>query len=175
LKCEVRFILFLLSLPSLGLVKFFEKAEFFMGEFTGRVENKNDQLDLQNCVNEIAFSNCNVEDYIDVDRDVQTEPGTIHIDALVQDFRESQKEREGEEEGNYIVLEEEKCRVKTYQDAVKSLMELEEFAIQWNDSYMLGVISQAKVVVGNQLAKSVNCVQKTLLYYWKKIKKNREL
>jgi hypothetical protein len=36
---------------------------------------------------------------------------------------------------------------------------------------MLGVISQAKVFVESQAAKRVNCVQKTLLGYWKKIKK----
>jgi hypothetical protein len=42
---------------------------------------------------------------------------------------------------NDIVIEEEKCRVKTYQDAVKSLKELQEFAIQQNDSDMLSVIS----------------------------------
>ena len=45
-------------------------------------------------------------------------------DEIVQNFRESQKEREEEEEEeeeeNDIVLEEEKCRVKIYQDAVKS-------------------------------------------------------
>jgi hypothetical protein len=66
------------------------------------------------------------------------------------------------------VLEEEKCRVKTYQDAVKSLKELQEFAVQRNDSDMLGVISQAKVFVGSQAAKRVNCVRKTLLGYRKK-------
>ena len=93
------------------------------------------------CLNEAAFSNCNAEDYINTDKDVQTEPDTMDIDALVQNFRESQKEREEEEE-NDIVFEEEKCRVKTYQDAVKSLKELEQFAIQRNDSDMLGVISQ---------------------------------
>jgi len=54
-------------------------------------------------------------------------------------------EEEGEKDD--IVLEEEKCRVKTYQDAVKSLKELQEFAIQRNDSDMLGVISEAKVFV----------------------------
>jgi Sec-independent protein translocase protein TatA len=47
----------------------------------------------------------------------------MDIGALVQNFRESQKEREEEEEEereeNDIVLEEEKCRVTTYQDAVK--------------------------------------------------------
>jgi hypothetical protein len=32
------------------------------------------------------------------------------------------------------VIEEENCRVKTYQGAVKSLKELQEFAIQWNES-----------------------------------------
>ena len=64
------------------------------------------------------------------------------------------------------MLEEEKCRVKTYQDAVKSLKELQEFAIQRNDSDMLGVvISQAKVFVESQAAKRVNCMQKTLLDY----------
>jgi hypothetical protein len=66
------------------------------------------------------------------------------------------------------VLEEEKCRVKTYQDAVKSLKELQEFAVQRNDSDMLGVISEAKMFVESQAANGVNCVQKTLLDYWKK-------
>ena len=42
---------------------------------------------------EAAFSNCNAEDYINVDKDVQTEPDTMDIDALVQNFRESQKEK----------------------------------------------------------------------------------
>jgi hypothetical protein len=86
----------------------------------------------------------------------------MDIDALVQNFRESQKEREAEEEKEEtdIVLEEEKCRLKTYQDAVKILNELQEFAVQRNDSDMLGVISQAKLFVESQAAKSVNCVQK---------------
>jgi hypothetical protein len=66
------------------------------------------------------------------------------------------------------VLEEEKCRVKTFQKAVKSLKELQELAVQRNDSDMLGVISQAKVFVRSQAAKRVNCVQKTLLDCWKK-------
>jgi len=79
-------------------------------------------------MNEAAFSNCNAEDYINVDQDVQTEPDTMDIDALVQNFRESQKERDEEEEENDIVLEEGKCRVKTYQDAVKSIKELQEYA-----------------------------------------------
>ena len=39
------------------------------------------------------------------------------------------------------------------------------------DSDKLGVISQAKESVESQAAKRVNCVQKTLLDYWKKIKK----
>jgi hypothetical protein len=61
-------------------------------------------------MNEAAFSNCNAEDYIHIDKDVQTEPDTMDIDALVQNFRESKKEREKEEEEeeeeeNYIVLE----------------------------------------------------------------------
>ena len=75
----------------------------------------------------------------------------MDIDALVRNFRESQKEREEEEEEeeeeNDIVLEEENCRVKTHQDAVESLKELQEFAVQRNDSDMHGVISQAKVFV----------------------------
>jgi hypothetical protein len=44
------------------------------------------------------------------------------------------------------VAEEEKCRVKTYQDAVKGLKNLQEFSVQRNDSDMLSVISQATVV-----------------------------
>jgi hypothetical protein len=75
---------------------------------------------------------------------------------------------EEEEDENDIVLEEEKCSVKTSQDAVKSLKELQEFAVQQNDSDTLGVISQAKLFVESQVAKRVNCVQKTLLDYWKK-------
>jgi hypothetical protein len=66
----------------------------------------------------------------------------MDIDALVQNFKESQKEREEEEEEeeeNDIVLEEEKCSVKTYQVAVKSLKELQKFAVQRNDSNTLGV------------------------------------
>jgi hypothetical protein len=39
------------------------------------------------------------------------------------------------------VIEEEKCRLKTCQDAVESLKELKEFAVQRNDSDMLSVIS----------------------------------
>jgi hypothetical protein len=70
------------------------------------------------------------------------------------------------------LLEEEKSRVKTYQDAVKRLKELQEFAVQRSDSDMLGVISQANVFVESQAAKRVNCVQITLLDYWKKIEKN---
>jgi len=51
----------------------------------------------------------------------------------------------------------------TYQDAVKSLNELQQFAVQRNDSDMLGVISQAKVFVESEADKGVNSVQKTLL------------
>ena len=58
--------------------------------------------------------------------------------------------------------------MKTYQDADKSLKELQEFAVQQNDLDMLGVISQAKVFVESQAAKRVNCVRKTLLDHWKK-------
>ena len=62
--------------------------------------------------------------------------------------------------------------MKTHQDAVKSLKELQEFAVQRNDSDMLGVITQAKVSVESQAAKRVNCVQKTLFDYWKKYRKS---
>jgi hypothetical protein len=48
--------------------------------------------------------------------------------------------------------------VKTSQDAVKSLKELQEFAVQRNDSDMLGVISQAEVFAGSQAGRTVNCV-----------------
>ena len=89
--------------------------DFFTGEVTASVENENDQ---QNCMNEAVFSNCNVEDWISIDKDVQTEPDTMDIDVLVQNFRKSKKEieeeEEEEEEENDIVLEEEKCRVKFY-------------------------------------------------------------
>jgi hypothetical protein len=41
------------------------------------------------------------------------------------------------------VIEGEKCRVKTYQDAVKSLKELQESDAQWNDSDMLSVCGKS--------------------------------
>ena len=149
----------------------FRKKEFFTGEVTASAENENDQQHLQNCMREAAFCNCNAEDYINIDKDVQTEPDTMD-NALVQNFRKSQKEREEEEEEeeeeNDNVLEEEKCKVKAYQDVVKSLKKLQEFAVQRNDSDMLGVISQAKVFVESQAAKRVNCMRKTLLDHWKK-------
>jgi hypothetical protein len=78
---------------------------------------------------------------------VQTQPATMDINALAQNFKESWKgreEEEEEEEENDIVIEEEKCGVKTYQVAVKSLKELQEFALQWNDSDMLSVILRLK-------------------------------
>jgi hypothetical protein len=40
---------------------------------------------------------------------------------------------------------------------------------------MIGVISQSKVFVGSQAAKRVNCVERTLLDYWKKKKKSEKL
>jgi hypothetical protein len=61
-----------------------------------------------------------------------------------------------------------KERLTTYQDAVKSLKELQKFAAQQNDSDMLAIVSQTKVFVESQAAKRVKCVQKTLLDYWKK-------
>jgi hypothetical protein len=75
---------------------------------------------------------------------------------------------------NDFVLEE-KCRVKTFQDAVKSLKELQEFAVQRNDSDMLGVISQAKVFVESQAAKTANCVQNACLTAGKNKEKARTL
>jgi hypothetical protein len=63
-------------------------------------------------MNKFAFSNCNAEDYINIDKDVHTEPDTKDIKALVQNFRGSRKgkDEEGEEEQeeeNDIAIEEE--------------------------------------------------------------------
>ena len=132
--------------------KVFRKTEFFTGEVTASVENENDQQHLQNCMSEAAFCNCSAEDYINIDKDVQTEPDTMGTDALVQNFSESQKEREEEEKEENDVLAEETCKVEAYQDVVKSLKELQEFAVQRNGSDMLGVISEAKVFVESQAA-----------------------
>jgi hypothetical protein len=54
------------------VAKCFEKAWFSMVEVNASVENENDQQDLQKCMNVAAFSNCNAEDYINIDKDVQT-------------------------------------------------------------------------------------------------------
>ena len=40
---------------------------------------------------EAAFSNCNAKDYINIDKDVQTEPDTMDIDVLVQNFEKVKK------------------------------------------------------------------------------------
>nr|CAD7448082.1 unnamed protein product [Timema bartmani] len=84
---------------------------------------------IQNCMNETAFNNCNAEDYINIDNYVQTEPDTMDIGALVENFKESWKGEEKEEEESHIVSEEEKCSLKIYQDAVKCLKELQQFAL----------------------------------------------
>jgi hypothetical protein len=52
-----------------------------------------------------------------------------------------------EEEEINTVIEKETCTVKTYKNAVKSLQELQEFAVQQNNSDTLSVISQANVFV----------------------------
>jgi hypothetical protein len=64
----------------------------------------------------------------------------MDIDALFQNFRDSRKGREEEEEEweaeNDILIDEKKCRVKTYHDSVENLKELQEFAVQridWNN------------------------------------------
>nr|CAD7456044.1 unnamed protein product [Timema tahoe] len=135
------------------VTKCFEESGFSMNKVTASVENVNDQQDLQNCMNETAFNNCNAEYYINIDNNVQTEPDTMYIGALVENFKESWKGEEKEEEESHIVSEEEKCSLKTYQYAVKCLKELQQFALQRNDSDMLSVISQAKVFVESQAAK----------------------
>jgi hypothetical protein len=56
------------------VTKCFEKAGFSTGEVTVSLENENDQQDLQNC---------NAEDYINIDKDVETEADRMDIDALV--------------------------------------------------------------------------------------------
>jgi hypothetical protein len=60
------------------VIKCFKKAGLSMDEVTANVEKENDQYDLQNFMNEAAFSNCNAENYIIIHEDVQTEPDTRH-------------------------------------------------------------------------------------------------
>ena len=67
---------------------------------------------------------------------------------------------------------EEKCRVKTHQDAVKSLKELQEFAVQRNDSNMLGVISQTKVFVESRESQESKLRAENPALLLEKIKKN---
>ncbi|CAG2056095.1 unnamed protein product [Timema podura] len=112
-------------------------------------EEKCNVKTYQDAVKSYAFNNCNAEDYINIDNNMQTEPDTMAINAL------KVGKVEEEEEENDIVLEEEKCNVKTYQGAVKSLKGLQQFALQQNVSYILSVISQAKVFVESQAAKRV--------------------
>ncbi|CAG2054458.1 unnamed protein product [Timema podura] len=112
----------------------FEKAGFSMSKVTSSVGNENDQPDLQNCVNEVAFNKCNAEYSINVENNVQTEPDTMDINALNEHFEKSWKG--DEEEENDIALEE-KCSVKIYQDAVKSLKELQSmFNIGGEQAYV---------------------------------------
>lgn len=62
---------------------FKKKAGFPTSEITASVENESDHQDLQNCMNEAAFSNFNAQAYINIDKDVQTETDTMDIDAYV--------------------------------------------------------------------------------------------
>jgi hypothetical protein len=66
----------------------FGKAGFAMGEHTSSAEIENNQQDLQNCMNEAAFSICNAED-MNKGKGMQTEPDTMHTYALAQNFKES--------------------------------------------------------------------------------------
>nr|CAD7430653.1 unnamed protein product [Timema monikensis] len=66
----------------------FEKAGFSMSEVTAGVENENDLQDLQNYMNEASFNNCNAEDYINIDNNVKTEPDTMDINGLYENFKE---------------------------------------------------------------------------------------
>ena len=90
----------------------------------------------------------------------------MDIDGLVQNFRESQKEREEEveeeEDENDVVLEEEKCNVKTYKDTFKSLKELQEFVVQQN-------------VCGKSGSKESKLHAENPAWLLEKIKKKREL
>ena len=61
-----------------------------MGEVTASVENENDQQHLENCMSEATFCNCSAEDYINIDKDVQTEPDTMD-NALVQNLEKVKK------------------------------------------------------------------------------------
>jgi hypothetical protein len=79
------------------MTKCFDEGGLSMGEVTAIAENENDQQDLQDCMNEAAFSNFSTEDYINIDKDGQTEPD-MDTAAFVQNFRESRKGREEKEE-----------------------------------------------------------------------------
>jgi hypothetical protein len=91
----------------------------------------------------------------------------MNTDALLQNFRENWKLRdEGEEEEKMTLWYKKKSvgwRLK--QDAIKTLKELQDFAIQQNHSDMLSVIFQNKVFVESQAAKRVNCWQNTLFEF----------
>nr|CAD7447311.1 unnamed protein product [Timema bartmani] len=52
----------------------FENAGVSMNEATACIENENYQQDIQNCMNEAAFNNCNGEDYINIDNNLGYPP-----------------------------------------------------------------------------------------------------
>jgi hypothetical protein len=105
---------------------------------------------------------CNV-DGINIVKDVSAEPDTMDIDTLILNFKGVVKGERKRKRKIMLYRRKTKCRVKKYRPAVKSLKELQEFAVQRNDSNTLSVISQAKVLVKIRVAKSVNRVQKLYL------------
>jgi hypothetical protein len=69
---------------------------------TAGADSENGQRDLQNCMNEAAFSNCSAEGYSNRDKGVHTDPGPVDIDELLKNSRESLKGRD-EEESDIVI------------------------------------------------------------------------
>ena len=112
---------------------------------------------------------CDAEDYVNVDNDLQTEADVKGIDELVENHKRSQEKNNDANDSDEEEVEEEiaKCPLKTYQDALKYIKELQEFSLKHNDSDLLNVICRAHMIAETQAANKIH-VQKTILYFWQK-------
>jgi hypothetical protein len=85
---------------------------------------------------------------------------SLRITSKEEDYR-----KVDEEDGNFQEQQLE-CKLRTYKDALSSIIELQKFSLHHN-SKLFDTICRARIPIKNQASWSTTYVQKTLLNYWK--------
>jgi hypothetical protein len=112
-----------------GEMKERETGSESYGRYNDDVEmNSNNIKSLQQALNHANFSNIRAEDYVNIDMEVATEADLNDINLFTDDHQQA------EEQDQELQLEEEESlitelSVKTYNDALKHLKDLENFAL----------------------------------------------